>query len=605
MPFDLNLLEHFPDSPGIYIMKNESGKVLYVGKAKSLKKRLKQYFGGKDTRPTIPHLLSELSYIETLMVPTEKEALLVENTFIKKYQPKYNLVLKDDKTYASLRIDPHHLWPRLQLVRYKQAPQDGALYFGPYTSAFAARETLELMSRLFPLRQCSDEELKRRTRPCLLYAIHRCLAPCVHQCSSEEYLTHVQGAIAFLQGNNKKVLQELQKEMEKAAEQLEFEKAAALLRTIRQIEHVTQTRCPSYRASGKATDVIGLYREGEEILIMQLIFRHGKIVGSEHFHFSEVLEEDEELLSTFLLQHYPQNTHPPEQIFLPFLLQDENSLLAILQEKLPKLQLITPRRGDNYALVEMAQENAKATFSQIRKQAASYEKLLLDLQEALHLNRYPKQIECFDMSNLAGHQPVASMVTFTDGSLDKKKMRLFHIKGIHKPDDYAALHQVLTRRLSRAKEEDTLPDLIIVDGGKGQLNIGIEVLRELDIANVDLICVTKEEGRHDRGITLERVFIPGCPDPISLPYHSPLLLFLQKVRDTAHDQAIRFHRKTRSKQTIKSVLDTLPGIGPIKKRRLLQTFGSLQKILEASDEELLQVRGITQKDLTALRKLQK
>jgi excinuclease ABC subunit C len=605
MSFDPTQLDNFPSSPGIYIMKNKAGKVLYVGKAKSLKKRLKQYFApGRDARATIPYLLAELAHIDTLVVPTEKEALLLENTFIKKHQPKFNLILKDDKTYVSLTINPNHPWPMLRLIRYKTKPKDNALYFGPYTSAYAARQTFELMTRLFPLRQCSDEELKRRTRPCILYGIKRCIAPCVNKCSKEEYFTYVQGAIDFLKGNNKEILRHLHVQMSKASNALEFEKAAMLLKTIQQIEHVTQSDTVSYKSSGKDTDVIGLYREGEEVMIVQLFFRQGKLVGSEHFGFSQILEEEDDIVSSFLLQHYKEGASFPQEILVPIQLKEEPTLSDILKDRnRSSVQILFPQKGDKYALIQLAQKNAQATFTQEKDHQEAKEKILLDLQESLFLNRYPERIECFDTSNLSGSHLVASMAAFTDGEEDKKRTRYYHIKDIHKPDDYAALHQVLSRRLIRAKEEDDLPDLIIIDGGKGQLNIAIDVLKELDIANVDVISLAKEEGRHDKGITLERVFVPHRPEPISFPFHSQILFFLQKVRDAAHQKAVQFHRKTRNKKTLKSSLESIPGIGPIKKKRLLQHFGSLKRILDASDEELKKIPGMQTKDIENLRKM--
>ena len=603
--YDPKQLERFPLEPGVYLMKNRMGEIIYVGKAKHLKKRVKQYFAASgDSRPMIPYLISEVVHIETIVVENEKEALLVENTLIKKHQPKYNAFLKDDKTFISLMINHLHEWPRIQLIRYKGKPKLKGLYFGPYTSAFAARQTYELLTRLFPLRQCSDEELQRRTRPCLLYGIKRCIAPCVNLCSKEEYNTFVEGATQFLKGKDQEIVRTLYDEMEKASEDLEFEKAAALLQTIRQIEHVTEVRQVVQKAGSKDSDSIGLFRKSDEVIIMQLFVREGKLIGSEHYSFTHSLEEDDELISSFLMQYYTQKKDLPQEILLPVSLKDSGAIEEILFEThQKKIQLLTPEKGNKKGLVQLAYKNAKATFEQERDESEIREKMLMDLSETLKLNRYPKRIECFDTSNISGSDLVASMVAFTDGLYDKKRTRYFKIKDIDKGDDYAALHQALSRRLMRAKDEDDLPDLILIDGGKGQLNIGLKVFKELDIANVDIAAITKEEAKHTKGMTAERVFLPDTQEPISLHVRSPLLFLLQQIRDAAHERAIGFHRKRRSKRIISSVLESIPGIGPIKKKRLLSHFGSFKQIQLASDEELLAIKGITKKDVGALRKI--
>jgi len=604
MTFDPKLLEQFPMQPGVYLMKDALGTVLYVGKAKLLKNRVKQYFAAasSDDRPMIPFLLRQVAHIDTIVVPSEKEALLLESTLIKKHQPKYNAFFKDDKSFISLMINHKHPWPLLRLVRYKGAPPDDALYFGPYTSAYAARQTYELLTRLFPLRQCSDEELKRRTRPCLLYGIKRCVAPCVGKCTKEEYATYVDGAVKFLRGQDKEILQELKTKMEEAAEKLDYEQAASLLQLTRQIEHVMEGRALVLKANGKNSDALALYREGEEVMLVQLFFREGKLVGSEHYPFSRILEEDEELLSSFLLQHYRYKEELPDEILLPFSLKEADLLSDILSEAhKKKILLHTPQKGEKRALVEMAVQNATAIFKQEKDQQELKEKMLLDLQETLKLLRYPKRIECFDTSNISGTDPVASLIAFTDGKKDTKRTRLFKIKTTLKGDDYGAMREVLTRHLTRAKEAEDLPDLIIVDGGKGQLNIALEVFKALNIASVDLIALTKQEGRHDKGMTEERIFLPGNHDPIHLNPRSSLLFLLQKIRDEAHRTAIQFHRKRRHKRTLTSALDTVPGIGPIKRTRLLKHFGSVEKIRQASDGELKEVQGIGEKEIRLLR----
>ncbi len=603
MLFDVRLLDQFPMKPGVYLMKDAENKVIYVGKANVLKSRIKQYFAPTgDTRPMVPFLLRQISHIDTIVVPSEKEALLLENTLIKKHQPKFNAILKDDKTFISLMINNRHPWPMIRLIRYKNKPKEDGLYFGPYTSAYAARQTYEILTRLFPLRQCTDEELKRRTRPCLLYSIKRCIAPCVGKCSKEEYSTFVNGAVKFLKGQDKEILKELHAEMKKASENLEYERAAAILQTIRQIEHVIEAQPLAVKVNGKNSDALAIYREGEEVMLVQLLFREGKLIGSEHYSFSNILEDEEDLFSSFILQHYPHQERPPDEILLPIPLKDADLISEILSEspKKKRISILYPQKGEKRALVSIAEENAEAVFQQKKDQLELKEKMLLDLQDTLKLNRYPKRIECFDTSHISGTDPVASLVAFTDGEKDSERTRLFKIKTALRGDDYGAMREVLTRHLTRAKQADDLPDLIILDGGKGHLNIGLEVFKDLDVASVDLIALAKEESRHDKGMTAERIFLPEHHDPIHLNLHSSLLFLLQKVRDEAHRKAVGFHRKRRQKRSLSSAMDTIPGIGPIKRARLLRHFGSVEKIKRASPEELKQVKGVTQKDIDTL-----
>lgn len=604
MPFDPEILERFPEEPGVYLMKAKDKQVIYVGKAKSLKQRVKQYFSpGRDSRPIIPFLLMELDHIETILVENEKEALLVENTLIKKHQPKYNALLKDDKSFISLMINHQHKWPRIRLIRYKGKPKEKGLYFGPYTSAYAARQTYELLTKLFPLRQCSNEELERRTRPCLLYGIKRCIAPCVGLCQKEEYDTFVEGVIKFLKGKDQEIMEKLYREMEEASEKLQFERAGALLHTIRQMEHVIKTRQIVQKTAHRNSDCLGCYRRGDEVIIMQLFIREGQLTGSEHYSFTNALEEDLELIESFLLQYYQKAQDLPQEILLPFPIKNSASIEEILYETHKKtLTLHAPKKGSKKALILLAEKNAKATFELEKDDHDIREKMLLDLSETLGLNRYPRRIECFDTSNISGTDLVASMIAFTDGLYDKKRTRLYKIHNIHKGDDYASLHQVLTRRLLRAKEEDDLPDLILIDGGKGQLNKGLQVFKELDIANVDLAAISKEESKHTKGMTQEKVHVQERKDPILLHPRSPVLLLLQQIRDAAHEKALGFHRKRREKRLIASSLQHIPGIGPIKTKRLLKHFGSLQRICNASEEELAKIKSITKKDVATLKK---
>jgi excinuclease ABC subunit C len=589
------ILENLPKKPGVYLMKDAAGKILYIGKAKVIKERIKQYFTFQDTRAMIPFLLNQLHEIEHIVTFSEKEALILENTLIKKHKPKYNILLKDDKTFISLVINPKENWPRIKLVRYKELQKkEEGLYFGPYTSALNARATFETMTKIFPLRQCSDRELSTRKRPCLLYSIKRCLAPCVNKCTKSDYENSVKEAISFLKGKSQTVLSELKRKMEIASEALEFEKAGSILRTIKQIESTLSSEKSSVKLNIHDLDAINFIRKGHYTLLVKLIFRNGSLISSEHYDFSLTFEDDDEMLSTFLMQHYASEK-PPKEILLPIPILDEKILSDILESK-----ITTPERGDKKNIIDLAFENAKSIFEQEKMSSSSKEELLIELKETLQLSRLPLRIECFDTSHISGSDAVASMAVFTNGIRDKHKSRIYKIKKTKSADDYSSLRETITRRLSRALEEDDLPDLIIVDGGKGQLSTCLEVFKNLNIASVDLISLAKEDSRHDKGLTKERIFTPTLKEPISLNPHSSLHFFLQTIRDEAHRRAINFHRKKRQERTKLSLLDNIQGIGPLKKKRLLKEFGSVKRILNATEEELLKIQSINKKDVIAL-----
>lgn len=603
MTFDPKLLTLYPEEPGVYLMKDSVGIVLYVGKAKNIRARLKQYFGASgDSREMVPYLTAQVVTIDTIIALTEKDALILENTLIKKHKPKYNVLLKDDKAFVSL-VMTKHKWPMLRLVRYKGLPpKNEGVYFGPYTNALAARQTYDLLSRMFPLRQCSDSELANRVRPCLLYEIKRCAAPCVNLCTENEYTGHVEAVIRLLKGKDKEIFQELEKQMEQAAEALHFEKAQELKNLIDQIKHVTEVKHID-NPEAKDCDAMGLYREADSVMIALLMFREGKVVGSEHFSFQFLASNDAEILTSFILQHYKSLNTFPKEILVPCEIPEIETLQEILSESSShKISIACPKKGRKQDLIEMAMRNAKALFIREQDSRSLKEKMLLDLCETLQLNRFPRRIECFDTSNIAGTDPVASLVSFVHGEPDKSRTRLFKIKTAEKADDYTAMKEVLRRHFIREKEKNDFCDLLIVDGGKGQLGLALEIFRELDIAAVDVIALTKEDARHDKGLTQEKVYVPNRPDPILIDPRSPMLFFLQKVRDAAHKQAIEFHRKRRTKRTLASELDALHGIGPIKKRALLKHFGSVKAIKNASKEELEKVESLTQKDIATILK---
>lgn len=601
--FDPNELARFPKDPGVYLMKDRKGTILYIGKAKNLRVRIKQYFAAaRDERIMVPFLTTQIEEIDTIIVSTEKEALLLENTLIKRHKPKYNVLLKDDKTYVSILLTKHK-WPMLKLVRFKGKPPRTGTYFGPYTNARIARQTLDLISKLFPLRQCSDNELINRTRPCLLYDIKRCIAPCMPLCTQTEYQSHVQSAKRLLKGQDKDLLRELKAQMKKASEDLEFEKADSLLQMIRQIEHVTHIQHVDNPAA-KHCDTLGLFRKADSVLIVQLIFREGKLIASEHFTFTQIASLNHEILESFILQHYRGQEKPPHEILTPISLPQKALLSQILSEhSRHKVQIQSPLKGKKKELIQMAEKNAKALFERHEDTMSLTEKMLLDLQETLHLTRFPRRIECFDTSNIFRTDPVAALVAFTNGERDKDRTRFFKVKS--KGDDYSALREVIHRHFTRQKEKNDFCDLLIIDGGKGQLNIALDIFKELNIASVDAIGVAKQKGLHTKGLTQERIFVPHEKDPISISSRSPLLFLLQKIRDESHRLAIGFHRKRRSKRTITTALDSLEGIGPTKRKRLLQHFKSFKRITEATRSELEKIKGLTKKDIDLLLSLKK
>lgn len=474
-------------------MKNARGKILYIGKAKNLKVRIKQYFvPGRDGRMMIPFLTSQVANIDTIVVTSEKEALLLENTLIKKHQPKYNILLKDDKSFFSLMINHKHQWPMIKVARYKGRPPKGNLYFGPYTKSYAARETLNLLRTLFPLRQCSDQELKARTRPCILYEMKKCLAPCVKKCSKQEYDTLVEHVIEFLKGKDKTIIKKLQQEREAAMEALAFEKAEKIHRTLKFIA-ATLEKQKIEKAGRKDLDVIGFQRKQERVALTQMQYRDGKLVASHDYLASECAQADEAILTSFILQHYEGREELPSLLLLPFALAESELLGTILE-----LKLLTPLRGDKHDLVEMANLNAKVHLNKEPEKDRTH--VLMAMEEELKLTHFPERIECFDTSNISGSDPVSAMVVFTDGKKDPKSYRKYKVAT---SDDYAALREVLTRRF---KQAEVLPDLILIDGGKGHLNTALKTLAALNISTVDVMGVAKEKGRHDKGITQERLF---------------------------------------------------------------------------------------------------
>lgn len=585
-------------------MKNAVGAVLYVGKAKNLRQRLKQYFvPGRDSRLMIPFLINKVVTIETIVVLSEKEALLLENTLIKEHKPRYNALLKDDKTYAALRIDRTAAYPKLEVVRMRSRPKDQALYFGPYTGGTSARNLFDFVNALFPLRQCSDAEFARRTRPCILYDMKRCLAPCVGRCTQEVYRSYVDSSIAFLQGRNKEVIENLRTQMLAAAAALDFEQAALLQKKITEIERAWQGQTVE-KYNLPDTDAFGLFRQGATVIICQLLFRCGKLIGSQTHRFENILEEDDELLISLLLQIYSRTNALPNEILLPQPIEESAVVAELLTEqRQKKITISVPQRGERLAIASMAQANAATEFQKKREADAEKEGILLEMQERLHLKQFPRRIECIDTSHISGSNPVAAIVSFRDGVKDTKGYRSYNIKDAAVADDYSAMREVLLRRLRRGQSENNLPDLLLIDGGKGHLHLAEEILTSLNIISIDVIGIAKEDSLHTRGLTREQLFLPGQIAPLLLERHSPILHMLQTIRDEAHRSAITLQKKKRSKKLIATALESIPGIGPVKSRLLLRQFGSIAKLKEASPEALSKIKGINKNDISAILQL--
>ncbi|OPY14691.1 MAG: UvrABC system protein C [Syntrophus sp. PtaB.Bin001] len=580
-----------PRTPGVYLMKDTAGKVLYVGKAKDLKSRLRAYFGGTDSRVMIPFLVSKIHDIEFILTETEKEALILENNLIKEHRPRYNIYFRDDKAYFNIRVDLNESFPHFQLVR--RPKKDGAKYFGPYPSSTSARETLQFLQTIFPLRTCRDAELKSRTRPCLEYQIKRCLAPCAGLINSEDYCRMVQDGIVFLEGRAKKLLDELQRRMKTAAEQMNFEEAAILRDRIESIERTLEKQ-RVVSMTLKDQDIFGLYREGPLIQVCVLFIRQGKIMGSQALPLFRFDGETSDMLSSLIMQYYDRAEDIPREVIIPTPIEDYNVIREYLEEKRGKaLSLLVPGKGHGRELLRIATQNAEHYLKMERKSLEDPAESLGLLKEKLHLSRFPGKIEAFDISNISGRLAVASMVTFHDGRPWKSGYRRFRIRTVEGADDYAMMYEAMKRRYGSG---ENLPDLIVVDGGKGQLTVALSLLNDLSITGPDVIGLAKERANSPAagGVNKseDRVYLPHKKEALYLSRWPAALFLLQRIRDEAHRFAVSYHRHLRTKNDFMSLLDEVPGVGKSRKKAILQFFGDIRKIKEASPEEFTQVEGI-------------
>jgi excinuclease ABC subunit C len=590
-------LTRLPTAPGVYLMKDRAGEVIYVGKAINLRARVRSYFDRSgDTRAFVPLLEGILGDVQTVLVSNEKEALLLENELIKKHQPRFNVKLRDDKNFICLRLDARQDYPRLEVVR--RFANDGALYFGPYASASAIRETLRIINRYFQLRTCSDHALRNRRRACLLYQIGRCPAPCVYDVPPADYHRSVQEAALFLQGKANELVSRLRLRMGEASGALRFEEAARLRDQLRAIERSLERQ----KVAGELVDqdVFGLYREGDRLLIYLLFVRQGRLTGGLPFAFSGQEFPDEELIESFVNLYYGNGNLVPPQILLPLQPEGLGALEDLLSEmRGGKVRIGVPRRGDKLDLVKMANRNAEQSFSERKRDADEVQVILERLRDRLRLARVPRRMECFDVSHFGGSSIVASQVAVTDGEPDKARYRHFRIKSLQTQDDFAALYEVIGRRLRRGVKEEDLPDLLVIDGGKGQLASAYAAIKDAGLdRQVEVVGLAKSreldtpDRDQQRARSPERVFVLGQKDPIVLAQNSTELFMLARMRDEAHRFAITYQQKLMRRQNFRSVLEDVPGVGEGRKKALLRHFGSLKRIREASIEELAEVDGL-------------
>jgi excinuclease ABC subunit C len=583
----------FPTRPGVYLMKNAAGRVIYVGKANNLRARISAYRRQSDSRPMIPLLMSQVGSLDFIVTKTEKEALILENSLIKAHRPRYNVLFRDDKEYFHLRLNGQAPWPRLEIIRRPR--EDGARYFGPYPSAGAARATLRFLQRIFPLRTCSDRELKTRTRPCLEASINRCLAPCAGKVAPDAYRHLVTDTAAFLAGKHQELLDNLRERMQAAAAALNFEEAARLRDQIASLSN-TLERQAIHSLASVDQDIFGLYREDNFHQVCILSVRGGVVRDKRALPLLASPWEEEVVLAALVKQIYLEETKIPDEIILPVKLADRAMLMEALRDLKGKKVLIeTAGRGRRRELIELAQQNAAEIF---KARGAKYhpEAVLQELKEKLDLAALPRRIEGYDVSHLGGTYAVGARVVFEDGEPKKQGYRRFRIKTAASSDDYGMMYEILRRRLTSGQEGDEKPDLIVLDGGKGQLNVALAVLKDLGLTDIDCLALAKEKpeesvpGKVQRDE--ERVYLKGRKDPLYLSRWPKLLVLLSRLRNEAHRFARTYHRRAKEKGDFSSLLDNIGFLGPRRRQALLSHFADIEALRKASSRELQAVPGV-------------
>ena len=586
-------LKKLPDKPGVYIMHDKNDKIIYVGKAISLKRRVRQYFRKNNKTKRIENMVSLIDHFEYIVVDNEAEALILECNLIKKNRPKFNVLLKDDKTYTYIKIDVKSDFPNVIITR--RVVNDGSKYFGPYANPGAAKEMLDFIKNKYKIRQCRN--FKSNTRACLNYHINRCLAPCVGYVTKEEYRKQIDEIIDLLDGKTDKILKELQKQMEEASQKLDFEKAAYLRDRKQAIERVSEKQKVS-NISENNIDVIGMYKSEIDTCIEIFFVRGSKMIGREHYFFPELKDmDDKEILSGFIKQYYLENPNIPSKIMLREELDDKETIENWLSTELgKKVELKSPKKGEKLRFVEMAENNAKVTLENKEKDITE---ILMELKTVLNLDHLPRKIETYDISNISGEFMVAGMCVMQDGVIKKNLSRRFKIKTVYGQDDPKCMEEVVTRRLAHSIEDSStenlntkdkgfgkLPDVIFADGGITQIH-AIQVAIKKYNLQIPVFGMVKNDKHQTRALMDE--------NRKELPISENLMKLITRFQDAVHDTAISYHRKLREQSITKSELDEIKGIGEAKKKALLKHFGSVEKIKQASIQELMQVKGISEK----------
>jgi len=589
-------LSRLPTSPGVYLMKDAEGNILYIGKAANLHHRLRSYFGtGQKLSPKLQRMVARVADIDFFITTSEQEALILELNLIKTHRPRYNVRLKDDKTFPYLKIDTTEDWPRVYITR--RLEQDGGRYFGPFASAKSVRQTLKMIKGIFPFRSCSRHITGTDSRACLDYHLGRCLAPCIGVVRRQEYAEVIKEVILFLEGKQEKIVRELEKKMNKAAEALDFEKATLFRDQMQAIGKVIEAQRIATTVRGEQ-DVIAFSPEKDQACVQVFFIRNNKLTGRESFVLQGTQHEElHQIMTSFIKQFYSSSPYIPPLLLLQYPVEDTAVLKGWLQSKRgARVDIQVPRRGNKKQLVDIVAENARQGLEQLKlKQLAAPKELdaaLAEVERELNLPRLPLRMEAYDISDIQGKAAAGSMVVFEKGEPKSAHYRRFRIRTVSAADDYAMLHEVLKRRFKRFSSEtstrDTwaiIPDLVLIDGGKGQLNAALSAMGEVGAFSVPVASLAKEN---------EEIFIPRRAEPVILPRSSPGLQLLQRLRDEAHRFALGYYQKIRKRETFASAFDNVVGIGPKRKRALLKRFGSVQAIREASIEELAATRGMTE-----------
>jgi len=590
--------------PGVYVMKDIEDRVIYVGKARNLKKRLASYFSRSRTGLLHPDiktgiLVKKISYFETIITGTEKEALILESNLIKRYRPRYNVILKDDKRYPCLRLNLTNPYPNLTVVR--KIKKDGDLYFGPFVSSAAVRETLKIIYKTFKLRKCKTKDFKNRSRPCINYQMEACLAPCCLDVDKNRYDEIVKEVILFLNGKTPDLIQKIKKKMISAANKQDYEKAVVLRDKMFALEEVIEKQV-AVTNDFKDRDVIGIAGSHEHSMITVLFVRNGFLLGTRHFNFSEIMSTEEEMIGAFIRQYYEKAPFVPKEVLIPTQLEDASLLEELLSSiKGKKVSILGPKKGEKLRLVKLASRNAENSLKEFKASAATDMEILIHLRKRLKMDKTPERIECFDISSISGTEAVAGMVVFEKGKPNKSLYRKYRLKSVDAQDDYSCMAEVLKRRYGNSEKSKPYPDILMVDGGKGQLNIAVSVIKSLKLEQTfQIISIAKKN--ESKGETQDKIYKPGQVNPVNMGRGGKPLLFLERIRDKSHGFAISFHRKRRGKRFIRSALDSIPGVGKKRKATLLIHFKSIKKIRAARLEELSALPGINRNVAKSVKK---